>query len=182
MLRKVLIMCLLVILLLVGSACQPEPEEFDEEALLALNNYVDELSTAMLDQTLKADLKGWVRDYYEDDLPLQYDEERRAWLAEHRDNLNEVRRRHRTAAFPSDETIAGWQVIVVRSGSEWLLEGEEALAALNKLESIYAELIAVIEMIIGEEGELDMPQSERVLELIDELEPQVNEVRAYYFH
>lgn len=181
MLRKTIFILLMLSVAIVSTGCQPEPEEFDESALIAVNDYVDEMTTAMLDATLEADLKGWVRDYYEDDLPLRYDEERRQWLAEHAENLERIHGRHRNSGFPADELIASWQVVIVRGENEWLLEGSEALGALENLEALYRELLDVIKLIVESAGELSMEQSERVLELIDDLEPRVYEVREVYF-
>ncbi len=181
MLKKILLIILIFVLIAFMAGCQPEPEEFDESALIAISDYVDEMTTAMLDATFVADLKGWVREYYEDDLPLRYDEERRQWLAEHAENLEQLYGRHRNSGFPADEEISGWQVVIVRGESEWLLEGSEALGALEKLEVLYRELLGVIGMIVESAGELSMEQSEWVLELIDSLEPRVYEIREVYF-
>ena len=183
MLKKFLLITLLFMLIAFTftAGCQPEPEEFDESALIAVNNYVDEMTTALLDSTLEADLKGWVRDYYEDDLPLLYDEERQQWLTEHGENLEQLYGRHRNSGFPAEEQIADWQVVIVRGENEWLLEGQEALGALEKLEALYRELLDVIGMIVESAGELSMEQSEQVLELIDDLEPRVYEIREVYF-
>ncbi|MBW6464861.1 MAG: hypothetical protein K0B84_11865 [Firmicutes bacterium] len=182
MLKKVIILHIILIIVFVGTGCQPEPEEFDQSALIVVNNYVEEMSAALLDETLIADLKGWIRDYYaEEELPLSYDEERRQWLSEHRTNLSEVRDRHLEGSFPTEEEIATWQVVVVRGDNEWLLEGAEVLAALDRLEEIYAETVGVIDIIINSGGELDLPQSESVLELIENIEPQVSEVRGIFF-
>lgn len=181
MLKKVFLSICVLLLIAVAAGCQPEPEEFDESALITVSDYVDQMTTALLDSTLEADLKGWVRDYYEDDLPLRYDEERRQWLAEHGENLETLYGQHRSSGFPADEEIAGWQVVVVRGENEWLFDGAEALGALEKLEALYRELLGVIGMIVESTGELSMEQSERVLELIDDLEPRVYEIREVYF-
>jgi hypothetical protein len=182
LLKKVLLGMFFLMLVAAAAGCQPEPEEFDESALIAVNDYVDEMTTAMLDSTLEADLKGWVRDYYaEEDLPLRYDEERLQWLAEHGENLEQLYGRHRNSEFPADEEIADWQVVIVRGEKEWLLDGAEALGALEKLEALYGELLDVIAMIIESTGELSIEQSERVLELINDLEPRVYEIREVYF-
>ncbi len=181
MLKKTLMIVLLSLMIAFAAGCQPEPEEFDESALIAVNDYVDEMTTALLDSTLEADLKGWVRDYYEEDLPLRYDEERRQWLSEHGENLETLYGRHRNSEFPSEEKIADWQVVIVRGENEWLLEGSDALGALENLEALYRQLLGVIAMIVESAGELSMEQSERVLELIDDLEPRVYEIREVYF-
>jgi len=181
MLKRVLLIILVFVLTAFTAGCQPEPEEFDESALIAVNDYVDEMTAALLDSTLEADLKGWIRNYEEDDLPLRYDEERRQWLTEHAENLELLYGRHRNSGFPTDEEIAGWQVVIVRGDKEWLLEGSEALGALEKLEALYRELLDVITMIVESTGELSMEQSERVLALIDDLEPRVYEIREVYF-
>jgi hypothetical protein len=49
------------------------------------------------------------------------------------------------------------------------------------LEALYRELLDVIEVIVESAGELSMEQSEQVLELIDNLEPRVYEIREVYF-
>jgi hypothetical protein len=181
MLKKIFLVMIILMLVAFTAGCQPEPEEFDESALIAVNNYVDEMTSALLDSTLEADLKGWIRTYEEDDLPLRYDEERRQWLVEHGENLEKLYGRHRNSGFPADEQIADWQVVIVRGDNEWLLEGPEALGALDKLEALYRELLDVIEVIVESAGELSMEQSEQVLELIDNLEPRVYEIREVYF-
>lgn len=175
---------LLTALALFTAGCEPEEEEaFDERALVAVSNYVQEMTRALLDDTMIADLQGWVRDYYheEDDLPLEYDEERREWLLEHRDRLQSLREQHLSDDFPTREEIAGWEVVIVRGDKEWLLEGEIVNEALDKLDALYLETTGVIEMIEEEEGELDFDQSERVLDLIDGIEPVVDEVREVFF-
>ncbi len=161
--------------------CLPEEEEevFDEAALRAVNQYVEEMSTALRDTI--PDLKGWVREYYEEDLPLTYDEERREWLKEHKENIEAVSDKYRENDFPTEEEIAEWEVVVVRDQSEWVLEGEEVNAALEKLDELRAEVTGTIEMIDRNDGELDMEQSEKVLELIEDIEPTIEEVRAVFF-
>ncbi len=176
--------CVVLILLLglglTGVNCEPEEvEEFDREALMAVNEYVKAMTVALLD--VIPDLKGWVRDYYEEDLPLRYDEERRQWLAEHLEEIERIGAKRRERAFPADADISTWEVAVVQSDREWLLEGPEALAALEQLQALKAETSAVLRMVIEDEGELDMDQSERVLTLIDRIEPEVEAVRAYFF-
>ena len=166
-------------LALFSASCQPEEEEeFDQEALVAVDNYINEMTGALSDATLRADLKGWVRDYYEDDLPLYYDEERREWLKEHKEELERVRQKHLHSGFPTAEEISEWQVVVVRGDMEWMLEGEEVIQALRQLDELYEEITGTIDMIIDNDGELDMQQSERVLELLDEIDPAVEEIRS----
>ena len=174
---------LLLILMTTGFACEgEEPEVVDEASLLALNSYVREMCLTLQDGTLRADLKGWVREYYEDDLPLYYDEERREWLGEHLGRLEEVYTSHRRAAsFPSDEEIASWSVYLVQGETEWLLEGTEALAALGRLDDLYGEMTAVASMIIDNDGELDLSQSERVLALLESLDSEIEAVRSFFF-
>jgi hypothetical protein len=163
-------------LTLSAAACQPEVEEFDEEELIAVSAYVEEMAAALTDETLKADLQGWVREYYEDDLPLRYDQERREWLGEHLTKIESVRNRHLDQSFPDPANIAEWQVLVVREDQEWLLEGSEVLGALEKLDSLVDDLIGTLEMIEQNEGELDMVQSEQVLELVEKIEPETSGV------
>ncbi len=171
----------LVCLIFAVAGCEPEQEEeeFDQAALEAVDDYIVEMGKALKEETLRADLKGWVREYYEDDLPLYYDEERRGWLEEHRESLEELKRSHmESSEFPTEEEIAGWEVIVVRGGEEWLLKGEEVLSGLDTIDALYDEMVNVIAMITRQEGELDMAQSERVLDLIDEIDPAVAEARS----
>lgn len=179
--RYAAIFICLVLTAFVITGCEPEEEqeEFDRDALMAVDRYLVEMGEALKEETLRADLKGWTRGYYEDELPLYYDEERREWLDEHRHSLQDLQRRHLEGSdFPGEEEIAQWEVIVVRGEEEWLLEGEEVLFGLNKLDSLYDEVIAVIDMIIANEGELDLEQSDRVLDLLDNIEPAVEEARS----
>lgn len=171
----------IVILILIIAGCEAEEEEFDERPLIAVNNYIYEMSNALLDDILLADLKGWTREYYDDDLPFYYDEERREWLAEHHNNLEAVRKSHRDEQFPTEGEIAEWEVIIVRGDHEWLLEGEEINDALQRLDKIYNELTGILKMIEYSEGELDIEQSEHVLAILETIEPRVNEVREVFF-
>jgi hypothetical protein len=173
---------LLATLLLMPVGCQPEVVEVDEAEMLALTEYVEEMTVALLDDTLNADLKGWVREYYEDELPLRYDEERREWLAGHRENLEALQNKHlKGSNFPERETIATWEVVLVQGGNEWLFEGAAALEVLDQLDVIYSDITQTIEMINANDGELDMAQSEQVISLVEEIEPRVESVRAYFF-
>ncbi len=166
--------------LLLCAGCLPEEEEeFDEAALLAVNEYVREMSLALTDTIV--DLKGWKRDYYEEDLPLRYDEERRQWLKEHLENIAAVQKMRLEEGFPAEEEIAAWQVVVERGEKEWLLAGSEAIEALQRLELLHREVTGTIEMIVKHEGELDMEQSEQVLVLIETIEPEVEAVKAFFF-
>jgi len=172
----------LVLFSLAAGGCEPEEEEpeVDQEALVAINNYVEEIS-ALLPE-VKIDLQGWSRDpHSEDDMPFEYDQERREWLLEHKEELEAVREEHLDAEFPEEEEIAAWDVIIVRGDREWQLDGEEWLAALERLEDLVDEVMDVISMILAEEGELDREQSERVLELIEVIEPEIEAVRAVIF-
>lgn len=170
-----------VISLLLLAGCEAEEEEFDERPLIAVNSYVYELSNALLDDLFLADLEGWSREYYEDDLPFYYDQERRKWLAEHGKQLKTVRESHLEDQFPSEEEIAEWEVVVVRGDQEWLLEGDEVNDALQKLGDLYNEVMKVLEMIDETDGELDETQSKKVLEILETIEPRVNEVREVFF-
>ena len=177
-----LLIIFLALTVITLTGCQPEEEEkeeFDQAALEAVDRYIVEMGEALKEETLRADLKGWAREYYEDELPLYYDEERREWLDEHRENLKELKRSHlEQSDFPTEEEIVAWEVIVVRGEDEWLLEGEEVLSGLDTMNSLYDEMIAVLNMIIENEGELDVEQSERVLALLDDIEPAVEEARS----
>lgn len=179
-----LLICLVLVPVLAAAGCQPgeiEEEEFDRDALMAVDTYIVEMGEALKEDTLRADLQGWVRGYYEDDLPFYYDEERREWLNEHLVSLEKLKRKHLEGSdFPSKDEIAEWDVVVVRGEEEWQLEGEEVLSGLGTLNELYDEMIAVITMIIDNEGELTMEQSERVLTLLDEIEPAVKEARSVF--
>ena len=180
--KKLALYLLLFAVGLALSGCQPEVVEVDEAELLAVNSYVEEMSVALLDDTLMADLKGWVREYYEDEMPLRYDEERREWLAGHRDNLETLRKKHlEGSTFPTRETIAAWEVLLVRGDHEWLLEGITVIEALDELDLLYSEITEVIEMIIAQDGELDMAQSEQVMDLVEKIEPRVEFARTVFF-
>lgn len=183
--RRLLIIALLILaagLAFFASACQPEEEEeFDETLLTAVDSYVEEMTEALSDSTLRADLQGWVREYYEEEMPFYYDEERREWLEEHKEELEGVRQRYRGNDFPSIEEITEWQIVVVRGEREWNLEGEEVIAAIDNLDALYAEVTGTIDMILDNAGELDMQQSERVLELLEEIDPVLGEVRSVFF-
>lgn len=172
----------LVVFSLSAAGCEPEEEEpeVDEEALVAINDYVEEM-TALLPE-VKIDLQGWSKDpHSEDDMPFEYDEERRQWLREHREDIEAVRDRHLDTEFPTAEEIEAWDVIIVRGDREWELDGEKWLAALDRLEDLVGEVTGVITMILEEDGELDMEQSERILELIEEIEPEIEAVRPVIF-
>lgn len=163
------------------SGCSEEvvEEEFDQADLVALDQYIEEMTGALLD--LKPDLQGWIREPYQEELPLRYDEERIGWLKEQQGKLAEIDNRYRNGDFPTDEEIAAWQVVVVRGEKEWLLEGSEVLAALDKLEQLKEKVKGTIEMIKTSGGELNMEQSEEVLVLIDDMEPAVGEIRVVFF-
>jgi len=178
----VLIAAGLVFSCFAGAGCEPEEEEpeVDQEALVAINNYVEEMSALMPE--IKIDLQGWKRDpHAEDDMPFEYDEERRKWLEEHRQDVEAIRDEHLDADFPDEEEIAQWDVIIVRGDSEWELDGVEWLEALERFDELVDEVLSVIEMIEAEEGELDMEQSERVLELIEAIEPEIEKVHSVIF-
>ncbi len=163
-----------------GCVEEEEEEEFDQAALVAVDSYIFDMTAALSDSTLRADLQGWTREYYEpDEPPFHYDEERRQWLSEHKEELEGVRQKHLQGSdFPAEEEIVQWQVIIGRSGRERLLEGEELVEGLNKLEALYIEMTAVLEMIATSDGELNMEQSERILELLEDIDPVVREVRS----
>ncbi len=166
------------------SLIEPEEEEeFDRAALFAVDSYIKEMTNYLSDITLRADLKGWSRDYYEDESPpFYYDEERREWLREHKEEITALRQNHLEGSnFPTREEVFEWEIIVVRSEHEWMLYGEEVVEALDSLDRIYEEVIGVISMIIENEGDLDVQQSERVLNLIEDLDTAVDEVRGKFF-
>lgn len=180
--KKTMFYLLVIALWLVTAGCAPAVVEVDEAELFALTEYVEEMTVALLDDTLNADLKGWVREYYEDELPLRFDEERREWLAGHQEKLEALYDQHlQGSVFPDRETITVWEVVLVQGENEWLLEGLAALEALDQLDLIYNDITQTIEMIIANDGELDMAQSEQVISLVEEIEPRVASVRAYFF-
>lgn len=179
--RLVLLVAVTVISLLLHAGCETEEEVFDERPLVAVNSYIYELSNALTDDLFLADLKGWSREYYEDDMPFYYDQERREWLAEHRKNLETIRNNHLVGQFPSEEEIAEWEVVIVRGDQEWLLEGDEVNNALQKLSDLFHKVMEILEMIEDADGELDEAQSKQVLELLEIIEPRVHEVREVLF-
>ncbi len=173
-----------LVLILSGATCLPEEEaveEVDEKALQVINSYVGEMTARLLDETLKADLKGWTRHPHEDDIPYTYDEERMQWLKGHSREIKDLRREHYQGDFPSLEEVASWEVIVVRGGREWTLDGEEWAGALLRLDDLIEELVIVIHMIVANDGELDRVQSKRVGALVDSIEPEVRAVREVFF-
>ena len=179
------LLILITFMVLSTSGCLPEEqeeEEFDRAALVAVDNYIEEMSGALDDSTLRADLQGWCRDYYEDDgPPFYYDEERREWLGEHKENLMDLREKHLARSeFPEREKISEWEVVIVRGEREWMLYGEEVIEALDNLEALYTEVITVIEMIIESEGELNYQQSVRVLELLDDINPTLEKAASVF--
>ena len=88
----------LTMMVFAAAGCEPEEEEeeeeFDRAALKAVDEYIVEMGEALKEETLRADLQGWSRDYYEDDLPLYYDEERREWLRGHKETIEAVQDEH----------------------------------------------------------------------------------------
>ncbi len=167
-----------------GVGCTEEEEDetarFKEEDLYTVNAYVEEMTPALLE--VVPDLKGWKREpHEEDDKPFEYDEERKKWLEEHRESIEEVKKEHLDEDFPGMETIESWEVVVVRGDKEWLMEGDEVVEALEQLNQFTGEVTGTIEMIIANSGELDEEQSEAVLEVIEQVEPTVKEVRQAVF-
>ncbi len=177
------LLMLLAALVLSGAECEPEEEEgpeVDEAALVAINDYTEEMTAALPE--VKIDLQSWSKEpHAEDDPPFSYDEKSREWLSEHKVKLQEIRARHLDTAFPDEKEIASWDVIIIRGEEEWQLDGEKWLAALERLEDLVDEVIGVITMVNAEKGELDMEQSERVLELIEVIEPEIKAVRSVIF-
>lgn len=182
MLHKKLLVALLVLLaaLYLAACTPPEEESFDEEALLKITAYVEEMSAALTDSMLKADLMGWVREPYCEELPLRYDEERVGWLGEHAEKLEALRQKHLNEGFPPEEEIAALEVTVVRAGHEWQLQGEEVLVAVKETEALYADVTGTIALISQSEGELNLEQSQAVLKLIEELEPRAEKAGAVF--
>ncbi len=178
--RYLFIMLLVAALIVFGAAgCRPEEDDFDEAALVAVNDYIEEISTVMLD-TLP-DLLGWVREPYSDNLPLRYSEERQEWLQKHQGILREVRKRHLNEEFPTVKEMTRWNVVVVRGDQEWLLEGPELIEALANLEALSAEISAAVTAIVESGGELDLVRSDEILSLVEKIEPTVEEARAVLF-
>ncbi len=163
------------------AGCEQEEEEvFDKEDLYAVNNYVEEMTAAM--QEVVPDLKGWSRaPHAEDEMPLEYDQERMQWLGEHRDQLEEIKQEHFENRIPELEKIEQWEVVVVRGTEEWLMKGPEVVEALEKLNEFARDLKSSIDMIKENDGQLDEEQSEEIKELIEQVEPVTEEVRHQIF-
>ncbi len=172
-----------IVILIAGllwtAGCQPGEKEFDEAAFITVNDYVEEMTVAMLD--LLPDLQGWIREPYSDNLPLRYGQERLEWLQDHREDIDMIRQRYSGIDYPTTEEIASWQVVMVRGEQEWLLEGAELAEVLGKLDDLGEGLSGALEMIEESVGELDAGQSKQVLTLIDEIEPVVEAVRSVLF-
>ena len=184
--KPVLLICLAFLtggLALLSAGCaeeEVEEPEFKEEDLYAVNAYVEELTPVLLE--VVPDLKGWKRDpHAEEDIPFEYDEERREWLRGHKETIEAVQDEHLNETFPEKETIERWEVVVVRGDREWLMEGDEVVEALETLNQFSDEMIGTIETILNRSGELDEEQSEEVLAVIERTEPVVAEVREAIF-
>ncbi len=178
--RYLFIMLMVAALIVFGAAgCRPDEGDFDEAALVAVNDYIEEISIVMLD--ILPDLLGWVREPYSDNLPLRYSEERQEWLQKHQEILSEVRKRHLNEDFPTVEEMTCWNVVIVRGDQEWLLEGPELIEALANLEALYAEISAAVTAIVESGGELDLVRSDEILSLVEKIEPTVEETRAVLF-
>ena len=174
-----LILCMVLLSLsLLNLSCQPE--QIDEAALIAVNKYIQDLTAAILDS--HPDLLGWVREPYSDNLPLRYDEDRIEWLREHKEKFETIRQDYLNDEFPTTAEVARWKVVVVRSDQEWLLEGPELVEAMTILEELYVDVSAAIVMIIENSGELNLNQSDQVLNLVDRIEPEIEAVRKVLFH
>jgi len=176
----VILLAALFFLLPAGCAAPEEEEEFDTSALVAIEEYIDELTMALIDTA--PDLLGWVRTPYSDNLPLVYDSERIEWLEDHLTELEAIHSRRMGSGFPTEEEIAGWEVIVIRGGSERLLLGAEVLEILGRLEVLYGEVHEAIELIAVNEGELDLARSEQVMALAEGLEARAGEIREQTFN
>lgn len=163
------------------AGCEQEEEEvFDKADLYAVNDYVEEMTSAM--HEVVPDLKGWSRAPHSDEgMPLEYDEERLEWLGEHRDQLEEVKQEHLENGVPEMEKIEQWEVVVVRGTEEWLMKGPEVVEALEKLNEFALDLKSSIAMIKENDGQLDEEQSEEIKALIDRVEPVTKEVRHQIF-
>ncbi len=166
-------------LMVLASGCAEEAEPLDEAKLEILDSYTIEMSPALLD--VVPDLEGWVRKPYSDNLPLVYDQERVEWLQEHAEKITGIRTRNLDRGLPAYNEIADWEIVVVRGEQEWLLNGPGLAAALEDFDRVVYETVALIELIAEEDGELNMAQSDRVLELIERLEPVVDNLRAVQF-
>jgi len=184
LITAIMLLLLMTLLVLTAAGCvtEDQEEEFDRAALVAVDNYIEEMSGALGDSTLRADLQGWCRDYYEaDEPPFTYDEERREWLGEHKEDLKDLREKHLARSeFPEREEVSEWEVVIVRGEREWVLYGEEVIEALDSLEALYTEVIKVIEMIIESEGELNYQQSVQVLELLDAIDPTLEKAASVF--
>lgn len=172
-----------VVLLVIASCfmagCQEPVVEVDPADLNLVDHYVEELTLALLD--LEPDLMGWVREPYAENFPLKYNKERIVFLVGHLRKINQIRETRQTESFPSTVLMAQWQVIVVRGSEEWFLEGPAIVDALGRLEDLSDRVEQSINLIVDSEGILDLEQSEIVVNLIDELAPTVDEIRAVFY-
>jgi hypothetical protein len=170
---------LVVILCCFLPGCQEPVVEVDPAQLYMIDQYVEELSVALLDT--EPDLLGWIREPYADDMPLKYSDERITLLKEHLHKIGQLKKIREIDDFPSKELISKWQVIVVRGDDEWLLEGPEIVEALEALDLLSSRVEQTIDQIAANDGVLDMEQSETVVALTEELALVVEEIRAVFY-
>jgi len=161
------------------TGCEEPVVEVDPADVSLIDHYVEELTLALLD--VEPDLLGWVREPYSENFPLTYNEERIALLAGHLDIINRIRDKRQKEGFPPETVISEWQVIVARDGDEWFLEGPVVVEALARLEDLSDRVEMAIETIIEQEGTLDVEQSNGIITLLEELAPEVDEIRAVFY-
>lgn len=150
--------------------------EADEEALFLIRNYIKETTIAL--ENVQTDLQGWCREPYSDNVPLRYSHQRRQWFEEHKVQITKIMNNYPDGAFPPTEVINQWRVLVIRGEEECLVEGPKLAWALNELHSLSSEALALLQIIISSDGELNMEQSEQVFRLIEKLEEQIKEIKA----
>ncbi len=170
---------MLMIMMTCLAGCQEPVIEVDPEDLSLIDQYVEELSQALID--VEPDLLGWVREPYSDNYPLKYNEERIAIIAEHLEKIRQIREQRQKDTFPDQDIIAKWQVVVVRGSDEWFLEGLAVVDALDRLEMLCARVEQACAMIIDSEGMLDAEQSQFVVTLIEELTPEIEAIRVVFY-
>ena len=169
----------LIIFICCLTGCEEPVVEVDPADVSLIDHYVEELTFTLLD--VEPDLLGWVREPYSENFPLQYNAERIALLAGHLEIISRIREQRQKEAFPAEAVISEWQVIVARGSDEWILEGPVVVEALARLEELGDRVEKALEVIIDHDGTLDVEQSERVITLLEELVPAVEEIRAVFY-
>jgi len=161
------------------AGCREPDLEVDSEDLSLIDQYIEELSLALLD--VEPDLLGWVREPYSDNYPLKYSEERIILLTEHLKIIQQIRKQRQKDTFPDEDIIAKWRVVVIRGSNEWFLEGPAVVDALTRLAMLSDRVEQAIALIIDNEGKLDADQSQLVVTLIEELAPEIEAIRVIFY-